>query len=223
MGLETAGDIQETPSGSTAQVSTMPGSALTATEERTDRDLLRAYAEASDRESLGIFVGRYQGSLVRFARRLLGDSEAAQDVVQDTFLQVARYPRRLLDVESCHNWLLRVVRNTGVSRIRRDSRARKHVEALGARVAAETGGTGGTAEAAEAAVERQEVRMRVRIEIDRLNPRYREVLLLKVEEDKSYKEIAEITGLTVTNVGYLLHRAMKDLTAKLDHAKEVLQ
>ena len=62
----------------------------------------------------------------------LGDSEAAQDVVQETFIQVARFPRRLLEIESCHNWLLRVVRNLGVSRIRRDSRARRHVEAFGA-------------------------------------------------------------------------------------------
>ncbi len=35
--------------------------------------------------------------------------------------------------------------------------------------------------------------------------------MLKVREKKSYKEIAEITGLTVTNVGFLLHQAMQEL------------
>ena len=36
-----------------------------------------------------------------------------------------------------------------------------------------------------------------------------------MQEGKSYKEIAEITGLTVTNVGYLLHQAMKSLSGRL--------
>jgi RNA polymerase sigma-70 factor (ECF subfamily) len=202
-------------------------SAASSRAEMTDQELLRAYAEASDRESLGTFVARYQGSLVRFARRLLGDPDEAQDVVQETFLEVARYPRRLLEIESCHNWLLRVVRNIGVTRIRRDSRARKHAEAFGATATTAAAVTAVTADRASAApaeadLEREEARTRVRSEIDRLSPRAREVLLLKVEEDKSYKEIAEITGLTVTNVGTILHRAMKELTSRLDSSRKAL-
>ena len=183
----------------------------------TDQELLRAYVDSSDRESLGVFLTRYQGSLMRFTGRLLGDRDAAQDVVQETFLEVARRPRRLLGVDNCHNWLLRVARNLGVTRLRREVRARRHVEVLrdrGAGVAAETGGS--------AALEADELKARVRAEIDRLNPRHSEILLLKIQEDKSYKEIAQITGLTVTNVGYLLHHAMKELTARLNHAREGL-
>jgi RNA polymerase sigma-70 factor (ECF subfamily) len=184
----------------------------------TDQELLRTYAESRDADSLGAFVARYQGSLVRFAGRLLGDADAAQDVVQETFLQVARYPKRLLGVHSCHNWLLRVARNIGVSRIRRDSRARKHAEAFRetARQRAES-----HAQAQAQALETEEVRAQVRAQIDRLSPRYREVLLLKVQEEKSYREIAEITGLTVTHVGYLLHQAMKDLTRRLRAQKDL--
>jgi RNA polymerase sigma factor (sigma-70 family) len=194
-------------------------SAASSRAEMTDQELLRAYAESSDRESLCAFVTRYQGSLVRFAGRLLGDREAAQDVVQEAFLQVARHPWRLLGVDSCHNWLLRVTRNLGVSRIRRDSRARKHTEAFAAQATAEA-----TTRSQDpvAALEREEVRTKVREAIHRLPPRYREVLLLKVEEEKSYREIAEITGLTVTNVGYLLHRAMKELSTRLNHSREAL-
>lgn len=185
----------------------------------TDQELLRAYADSSDTESLGAFFGRYEGSLLRFAGRLLGDSERAQDVVQDTFIQVARFPGKLLGVESCHNWLLRVARNIGITYLRRDARARRHTEAAGA-LAAE--GAQERAAATATAVEREEVRGRVRAEIERLKPRHRELLLLKVVEDKSYKEIAEITGLTVTNVGYLLHMAMKELTGRLQPQREGL-
>lgn len=185
----------------------------------TDRDLLRAYADTSDTDSLGVFFGRYQDPLVRFASRLLGDPDAAQDVVQETFLQVARHPRKLLDVESCHNWLLKVARNIGITQLRRKARAKRHAGAVAARAqeAAETRET----EKSEA-IEIEEMRARVRAEVERLGPRYRELLLLKVQEDKSYKEIAEITGLSVTNVGYLLHMAMKDLSRKLQRSKEGL-
>ena len=72
------------------------------------------------------------------------------------------------------------------------------------------------------AVEKEEMRARVQAEIEHLGPRYRELLLLKVQEDKSYREIAEITGLTVTNVGYLLHMAMKELSRRLQRSKESL-
>ena len=184
----------------------------------TDQELLHAYARACDVDCLDTFVRRYQDSLTRFASRFLGDPEAAQDVVQETFIQVARNPRRLQDVQNCHNWLLKVARNIGISRIRHNARVRKHTEAFARRVAADS------AQREEAAgpkaLEAEELRVKVRGEIDRLNPRHREVLLLKIQEDKSYREISEITGLSITYVGYILHQAMKELSRRLNHSKE---
>lgn len=178
----------------------------------TDQELLRSYVESRDVESLSTFLSRYQNSLLRFVAKLLGDHDAAQDVVQETFLQVARNPTRLLKVESCHNWLLRVARNIGIDHLRRLARHRKHARALQEHAAERAASI---TQPASAALEREEVRARVRAEISRLKPRYRELLLLKVQEGKSYKEIAEITGLTATNVGYLLHQAMKSLSSRL--------
>jgi RNA polymerase sigma-70 factor (ECF subfamily) len=187
--------------------------------DMTDRDLLRAYAESSDTDSLGTFFGRHEGSLLRFVAKFLGDADRAQDVVQETFLQVARHPAKLLGVESCHNWLLKVARNIGITHLRRDARQRKHA------LAAAPIATEGAAERIHertAVLEKEESRQRVRAAIERLSPRHRELLLLKIEENKSYKEIAEITGLTVTNVGYLLHMAMKELTRRLEPLREDL-
>jgi len=189
-------------------------------EEMTDRQLLQAYVWKGDTESLGAFLGRYEESLVRFAARLLGDSDLAQDVVQETFLRVVRNPKRLLKAESFHNWLLRVTRNVGVDRIRRDARFRKHAPAIVEEAAARAKAK---AERAAGALEREELKTEVRAAIDRLNPRYREILLLKVGEEKTYREIAAITGLTVTHVGFLLHRAMKELSRRLarSHARDL--
>ena len=178
----------------------------------TDQDLLRAYVEGRDVDSLSLFLNRYQDSLLRFVAKLLGDQDAAQDVVQETFLQVARHPKRLLKVDSCHNWLLRVARNIGIDHLRRLARLRRHAQAVSDKAAAQERER---QQLAAESVEREEVRERVRGQIELLKPRYRELLLLKVQEGKSYKEIAEITGLTVTNVGYLLHQAMKALSSRL--------
>lgn len=175
----------------------------------TDQELLAAYADSRDVDSLSVFVERYQAGLLRFAARLLSDDLAAQDVVQEAFLRVAREPRHLLGVDSCHNWLIRVVRNICIDHIRKAIRGRKALRAVAERPAR-------AIERPDESAEREETREQVREAIAQLRPRYRELVLLKVQEGKSYKEMAEITGLSVTNVGYLLHQAMKALTRKLE-------
>jgi RNA polymerase sigma-70 factor (ECF subfamily) len=45
--------------------------------------------------------------------------------------------------------------------------------------------------------------------LERLTDNQRTVLVLKMQEGKSYREISEITGLSVSNVGFLIHRGLK--------------
>ena len=98
--------------------------------EMTDQDLLRAYVHSRDVDSLGVFLGRYEGPLLRFVANFLRDESAAQDIVQETFLRVAKKPSKLLDVNSCHNWLLKIARNLSIDHLRRLARIRKHSRAL---------------------------------------------------------------------------------------------
>ncbi|MBN1444342.1 MAG: RNA polymerase sigma factor [Planctomycetes bacterium] len=191
---------------------------MTPRDEMTDQELLRAYAEASDAESLGAFVLRHQDSLVRFVSGFLQDRVAAQDIVQETFLRVARSPGKLAGVESPHNWLLRVARNLSVDHVRRTLRGRRKMREYAERRAWQTA----AAEPDDREVERDEARERVRAEIQRLAPRLKELMLLKVQEGKTYREIAEITGLTITNVGYLLHQAMRTMARRLNGLEERL-
>jgi RNA polymerase sigma-70 factor (ECF subfamily) len=71
----------------------------------------------------------------------------------------------------------------------------------------------------EALPDEQIVRMEgiglVRLSLGSLDERTRAVVRMKFEEDMSYKEIAEKTGLTVGHVGYLLHHALKNIAAEL--------
>ena len=55
----------------------------------------------------------------------------------------------------------------------------------------------------------------VRLSLETLDERSRELIRFKFNEDLSYKEISARTGLTVSNVGYLLHHALKAIAADL--------
>jgi RNA polymerase sigma factor (sigma-70 family) len=178
--------------------------------QMTDRQLIEAYAGTHDCVAFGTFVDRHQGPLLAFAAAFLRDDSLAQDIVQEAFLRAARNPQRLLrsDGGGERNWLLKVVRDLSIDSIRRRASERRMVSTL-------TTVRSNTAPAADAQLERNEDVARLGVAIDRLKPRYRELLLLKVREKKSYKEIAAITGLSVTNVGFLLHQAMTALSGEL--------
>ena len=47
--------------------------------------------------------------------------------------------------------------------------------------------------------------------LERLSPRQQEVLRLRLDAGLSYREIAEVTGLTISNVGFHLHEAIRNL------------
>ncbi|HCE43764.1 MAG TPA: hypothetical protein DET40_09465 [Lentisphaeria bacterium] len=64
--------------------------------------------------------------------------------------------------------------------------------------------------------EKEEAMMLVRKKIMELEPRGREIVILKLEHGRSYKEIAEIMGISVTNVGLILHTAMKKLVKEFN-------
>src|SRR5205823_8099210 len=55
----------------------------------------------------------------------------------------------------------------------------------------------------------------VRLVLETLDGRSRELIRLRFNEDLSYKEISGRTGLTVGHVGYILHHALKDIADEL--------
>jgi RNA polymerase sigma factor (sigma-70 family) len=178
----------------------------------TDRQLLTAYVSHDDVRAFDAFVDRHQSALLSFTAAFLRDETSAQDVVQETFMRAARFPQRLLHAcsngASERNWLLKVARDLSIDNLRRKSTERVAFKRM-AEVAPKS------APAADAALETRERNEQVHRAIDKLKPRLRELLILKVREQKSYREISEITGLSVTNVGFLLHQAMTALAEEL--------
>jgi RNA polymerase sigma factor (sigma-70 family) len=151
-------------------------------------------------EWLRSVVASHEGPLIRYAARITGDMERARDVVQDTFLRLCEQDRHELDGRLAE-WLYTVCRRRALDVQRKEHRMR-------ATLPEELDRCAGPAPPHDIA-ERDEAHAAVLAVIGRLPENQQEVVRLKFQSGLSYREIAGVTGLSVTNVGYLLHVALK--------------
>jgi RNA polymerase sigma factor (sigma-70 family) len=158
-------------------------------------------------EWISLVFERYEGPLMRYATWLSGDAERARDVVQDTFLRLcAEEPG---DVEGhLAEWLFTVCRNRALDVHRKESRLKPLTD-----FEIESQASPDPSPAVQ--VERQEATDQVVQLLKTLPSNQQEVVRLKFQFGLSYKEISRITNLTVTNVGFLLHTALKSLRHQL--------
>jgi RNA polymerase sigma-70 factor (ECF subfamily) len=136
-------------------------------------------------------------ALHRFALRLSGDPDVADDVVQEAFTRLIDQD---LPLEEARPWLFVVVANLFRDRVRNRERR--------ARLLAARPPVPAAPEPPDVAVERAERVSRVRRALDDLSERDRRMLLMR-EEGFKYKEIAEALGVSPSSVGALVARALK--------------
>ena len=152
-----------------------------------------------------------ESPLLAYARRLLGDFGVAEDVVQDAFMKLHS---QFHQVRTPQPWLYRAVHNLAVDHQRRASRivlvGDPTDDEMPANDAADS------QPLPDEQIARWEGIGLVRLVLETLDARSRELIRLRFEEDLSYKEIAERTGLTVGNVGYILHHALKAMAVELE-------
>lgn len=156
-------------------------------------------------------MDRYEQPLVRYALRILGgaNEDTARDVVQDTFCRLHAQPREKVEGKLAE-WLYTVCRNRALDVRRKEGRMQVSETDVAARPSPEPG-------PASVAERKDTTRRMVRL-MTTLPPNQQEVLRLKFEHGMSYQEISNITALSVSNVGYLLHVAIKTLGTKLETA-----
>ena len=164
-------------------------------------------SELKKAEWVGAAVDRYAGPLTRYAALITGDLELARDVVQDTLVRLCdEKPERV----NSHlaQWLFTVCRNRALDVQRKESRMRplSDVE-LRAQVSPEP------SPAVQA--ERREASGEVLGLLAKLPQNQQEVVRLKFQNGLSYQEISNVTNLTVSNVGFLIHTALKTIRRQL--------
>ena len=152
-------------------------------------------------------VDRYQGALCRYAARIVRDGDRARDIVQDTFMKLCRQSPADLDGHLAE-WLFTVCRNQALGVLRKERRMVRMTDVSVAEWA-------DAAPRPPAEAERVGTTGRALDLLARLPGRQQEVIRLKFHGGLSYREIARVTRMSVTNVGFLIHRGIKALRAKL--------
>lgn len=148
-------------------------------------------------------IAEFEAPLLRFARTIVGAN--AGDVVQDTFERLLAEERSKVEGH-LGAWLFTVCRNRAIELKRRSGRDFPM---------AEDDEIMSPDTSPEGAALKQDQRRALRALLDTLPERQREVVALRFAGGLSYQEIAHVTKLSSTNVGFILHTALKSLRAKL--------
>ena len=149
----------------------------------------------------------FESALIGYAASIVKDEDRAKDVVQDTFIKLYEQdPEKVKG--SLKAWLFTVCRNRCFDIIRKEKRM-INVEDDQLTVIRDAG------DDPSRAAERADEHSNVIKFLDRLPDNQREVIRLKFEGDMSYKEISQVTQLSVSNVGFLIHAGIKRLRGLL--------
>lgn len=181
-----------------------------AVEQKRDEDLLAEHL-AGSAGAFDILVQRYADELYAFFARFVGNRAAAEDLVQETFLQVHLAAASFDPGRSFKPWLYTVAANKGRDYLR--SRGRRVTHSLdtpgGGREPPAPGALLAATEAgAEESLRLDEQRQRVQAVIARLPEHLQLILVLGYYQRLPYAEIAEILGIPVGTVKSRLHSAV---------------
>jgi RNA polymerase sigma factor (sigma-70 family) len=166
----------------------------------SDHELIRRVG-AGDLDALGTLFSRHYRHVYALCLRLTGDSDAAEDLTQESFLRILRFGESFDGRSKFTTWLYRLVRNRCLDHISGRRRDARNVELLAGSVDSAT-------QQPDCDNERREL---IHVALSHLSPEKREVLLLSRFENLRYQEIAEVCDISVGNVKARAHRAMKEL------------
>lgn len=183
-------------------------------EGRADLDLVEE-ARSGSHAAFEQLVRRYSERGFRVAFRVVRDTEAAEDVLQEAFLKAYRGLRRFECRSGFYTWFYRIVVNLALDRRRRDRNAPAVEIEDRSTEGADVRATLPEAEDPERTSRRQEIRKLVARGIETLPDGQREVLLLREVDGLSYEEIAAAMRISKGTVMSRLHYARRKMVAFL--------
>ncbi len=177
---------------------------------RTDEELVEDYL-AGDVGAFRAIIDRFHDPLFRFLFRLMGNRQSAEDVFQDTFLQIHQSLDTFDSSRRFKPWLFTIAANKGRDSLRKQNR--RAAVSLTSRAGDGMGGALVDLLAidipnTDSQLEAQEQSRMVQAAIDTLSPRLREALLLAYFQKFTYQQLAESLGIPLGTVKSRLHAAV---------------
>jgi RNA polymerase sigma-70 factor (ECF subfamily) len=179
----------------------------------SDTELLRRHL-AGEESAFAALVRRYERELYNFLARFTGDSTLAEDLFQETFLQLHVSAATFDQAKRLKPWLFTIAANKARDAMR--SRSRRSAAPLDATVSGTTDDRTTYADlmpsnvpAPQESLLNLEDRQAVESIVNQMPEHLRTVLVLSYFSDLPYKEIADILGVPLGTVKSRLHAAVK--------------
>lgn len=182
----------------------------------SDEELILKF-QNDDTGAFEEIVRRYKDRIVNFLYRYTGNREDSEDLAQDAFLRLYRLKHRYREIGKFSTWFYTIVINTAKTFLNTKSQRRavsisnfsedeeKDYELPGNMISPE-----------ESAIAENE-NYYIQKAIESLNPKFRELVILRDIEDLDYEEIAKITDLPLGTVKSKINRGRECLKEMLEH------
>lgn len=187
--------------------------------QMSDEKLVTAHLEGTPGAFNELF-GRYRDRLTHFISRKTGDSDRAQDLVQEAFIRVTRHLHRFDTSKKFSTWVYTIASNLSKNELRNRSRS---PIVLFQKLTNGWDDDHRPLEFEDASMRpddlyrKRHLRRLVEDTVEELPEHHRLVFRLRELEGKSYEEIAEITGVNLGTVKSRLHRARNSFAARIEH------
>ncbi|MDJ0646092.1 MAG: sigma-70 family RNA polymerase sigma factor [Flavobacteriaceae bacterium] len=164
-------------------------------QKTSDNILVKNYMDGNER-SLEILIGRHKQKIYGFIYSKIADADVVEDIFQDTFIKVINTLKagKYNEQGKFLPWVMRIAHNLIIDHFRKEKRAAtfKNTDEFDIFSVISDGSLN-----AEKQIIKDQVHHDVRRIVDELSEEQREVLMMRIYRDMSFKEIAEITGTSI--------------------------
>ncbi len=155
-----------------------------------------------------------ESSLIRYVNNLTRDMELSKDIVQESFLKLWQEDQEKISGHEVP-WLFTTCRNRAYDVLRKKDRKNISADEIELDIP-------DAALNAEQLMDQHDEESTLKQLINNLSPQQREIIHMKFEQDLSYQQISDITGLSKSHVGVLIHNVVSKLKSAARAKKEAL-
>lgn len=178
----------------------------------SDEDLMRR-TQSGDRQAFSLIYERYNGTILSYLYRMLGNTEDVEAIGQEVFLRAFRFAPTYKYPAKLSTWLFTITRNLAINHARRRKRSPvRNLTELSLEGHETSGDPHQVAARATDDLQKREEIARVLTALDTLSPDQKEVIMMGVFQDLSYAEMEQITGTKAVTLRSRMFHGLKKLT-----------